>query len=213
MCFDNNKKIYVFSFYPVDKQSKTGGQARLQALLEGLNKKKLTPVFLISIFFLMLGLSFAAVPLYELFCRVTGFAGTTQVAKNKEAPKIVVNQVYKLRFDTNVGNQLEWDFFPEKNTLELKPGEVHNVKFNVQNLSQSESSGVASYNASPSSFGIYLSKIGCFCFEKQPLKPGEKKEFILSFFLDPKVVDDNKTKDISDVTLSYTFFSAEYYKK
>ena len=178
-----------------------------------LNKKRLTPIVLISIFFLMLGLSFAAVPLYELFCRVTGFAGTTQVAKNKEVPKIIVDQVYKLRFDTNIGNQLEWNFFPEKNTLELKPGEVHNVKFYVQNLSQFESSGVASYNASPSSFGIYLSKIGCFCFEKQPLKSGEKKEFILSFFLDPKVVDDNKTKDISDVTLSYTFFSAEYYKK
>ena len=178
-----------------------------------LNKKKLTPIILISIFFLMLALSFAAVPLYELFCRVTGFAGTTQVAKNKEVPKIVIDRVYKLRFDTNVGNQLEWNFFPEENTLELKPGEVHNVKFYVENLSQSESSGVASYNASPSSFGIYLSKIGCFCFEKQPLRPGEKKEFVLSFFLDPKVVDDNKTKDISDVTLSYTFFSAEYYKK
>ena len=178
-----------------------------------LNKKKLTPVVLVSIFVLMLGLSFAAVPLYELFCRVTGFAGTTQNAKNKEIPKIVINQIYKLRFDTNVGNQLEWNFFPEKNTLELKPGEVKNVKFYVENLSQAESAGVASYNASPSSFGKYLNKIGCFCFEKQPLKPGEKKEFVLSFFLDPKVVDDNKTKDISDVTLSYTFFSAEYYKK
>ena len=178
-----------------------------------LNKRKLTPVVLVSIFVLMLGLSFAAVPLYELFCRVTGFAGTTQIAKSKEVPKIVINQIYKLRFDTNVGNQLDWNFFPEKNTLELKPGEVHNVKFYIQNSGQSESSGVASYNASPSSFGIYLNKIGCFCFEKQPLKPGEKKEFILSFFLDPKVVDDNKTKDISDVTLSYTFFSAEYYKK
>ena len=178
-----------------------------------LNKKTLTPVVLVSIFFLMLGLSFAAVPLYELFCRVTGFARTTQNAKNKEIPKIVINQIYKLRFDTNVGNQLEWNFFPEKNTLELKPGEVKNVKFYVENLSQAESAGVASYNASPSSFGKYLNKIGCFCFEKQPLKPGEKKEFVLSFFLDPKVVDDNKTKDISDVTLSYTFFSAEYYKK
>ena len=178
-----------------------------------LNKRKLTPVVLVSIFVLMLGLSFAAVPLYELFCRVTGFAGTTQNAKNKEIPKIVINQIYKLRFDTNIGNQLEWNFFPEKNTLELKPGEVKNVKFYVENLSQAASSGVASYNASPTSFGKYLNKIGCFCFEKQPLKPGEKKEFILSFFLDPKVVDDNKTKDISDVTLSYTFFSAEYYKK
>ena len=178
-----------------------------------LNKRKITPVVLVSIFVLMLGLSFASVPLYELFCRVTGFAGTTQNAKNKEIPKVVINQIYKLRFDTNIGNQLEWNFFPEKNTLELKPGEVQNVKFYVEILSQSDSSGVASYNASPSSFGKYLNKIGCFCFEKQPLKPGEKKEFVLSFFLDPKVVDDNKTKDISDVTLSYTFFSAEYYKK
>ena len=177
-----------------------------------LNKRKLTPIILISIFVFMLGLSFAAVPLYELFCRVTGFAGTTQNAKNKEIPKIVINQIYKLRFDTNIGNQLEWNFFPEKNTLELKPGEVKNVKFYVENLSQAASSGVASYNASPTSFGKYLNKIGCFCFEKQPLKPGEKKEFILSFFLDPKVVDDNKTKDIADVTLSFTFFSSEYYK-
>ena len=178
-----------------------------------LNKKKLTPAILVSIFFLMLGLSFAAVPLYELFCRVTGFAGTTQNAKNKEFPKVVINQIYKLRFDTNVGSQLEWKFHPENNTLDLKPGEVKNVNFYVQNLSQSETAGVASFNASPSSFGIYLNKIGCFCFEKQTLKPGEKKEFVLTFFLDPKVVGDNKTKDISDVTLSYTFFSAKYYKK
>ena len=177
-----------------------------------LNKKKLTPIILVTIFLLMLGLSFAAVPLYELFCRVTGFAGTTQNATYKEAPKVVINQIYKLRFDTNVGSKLDWKFYPEKNTLDLKPGEVHNVNFYVQNLSESETAGVASFNVSPSSFGLYLNKIGCFCFEKQTLKPGEGKEFILSFFLDPKVVDDNKTKNITDVTLSFTFFSSEYYK-
>ena len=177
-----------------------------------LNKKKLTPIILVTIFFLMLGLSFAAVPLYELFCRVTGFAGTTQNAINKELPKVVINQAYKIRFDTNLGNKLDWKFYPEKNTLDLKPGEVHNVNFYVQNLSESETAGVASFNVSPSSFGLYLNKIGCFCFEKQTLKPGEGKEFILSFFLDPKVVDDNKTKNITDVTLSFTFFSSEYYK-
>jgi cytochrome c oxidase assembly protein subunit 11 len=151
--------------------------------------------------------------LYELFCRVTGFAGTTQNATNKEVPKVVINQFYKIRFDTNVGSKLDWKFYPEKNTLDLKPGAVHNVNFYVQNLSESETAGVASFNASPSSFGLYLNKIGCFCFEKQTLKPGEGKEFILSFFLDPKVVDDNKTKNITDVTLSFTFFSSEYYKK
>ena len=103
-------------------------------------------------------------------------------------------------------------FYSEKKTIDLKPGEVHNVNFYVENLGQTGTAGVSSFNVSPSSFGIYLNKIGCFCFEKQVLKPGEKREFTLSFFLDPKVVNDNKTKDISDVTLSFTFFSSEYYK-
>jgi cytochrome c oxidase assembly protein subunit 11 len=178
-----------------------------------LNKKKITPIILVSIFIFMLGLSFAAVPLYDLFCRVTGFGGTTQNASKKEIPKIVINQNYKMRFDTNTNGALDWKFYPEVNTLELKPGEVRTVKFNVENLSNKVTSGSASFNVSPSSFGVYLNKIGCFCFEKQTLKPGENQEFILTFFLDPKVVDDNKTKDIADVTLSFTFFSSDYYKK
>jgi len=178
-----------------------------------LNKKKLTPIVLVSIFFLMLALSFAAVPLYELFCRVTGFAGTTQNASNKELPKIIVDQNYKMRFDTNVHNTSSWKFYPEKNTIDLKPGEIHTVKFNVENPGNETSSGSASFNVSPSPFGIYLNKIGCFCFEKQTLKPNEKQEFVLTFFLDPKVVDDNKTKNIFDVTLSFTFFASDFYEK
>ena len=178
-----------------------------------LNKKKLTPIILVSIFLFMLGLSFAAVPLYDLFCRVTGFGGTTQNASQKELPTIVVDRNYKMRFDTNTNSSLNWKFYPEINTLDLKPGEIHTVKFNVKNESNSESSGSAAFNVSPSPFVIYLNKIGCFCFEKQTLKAGEKQEFILTFFLDPKVVDDNKTKDIADVTLSFTFFSSDYYKK
>ena len=178
-----------------------------------INKKNLTPIALVSIFIFMLGLSFAAVPLYELFCRVTGFGGTTQNSSNKPIPKIVVNQDYKMRFDTNINSKLNWKFSPEVNTLNLKPGEVHTVKFNVENTSNALSSGSASFNVSPSPFGIYLNKIGCFCFEKQTLKPNEKQEFVLTFFLDPKVVDDNKTKNISDVTLSFTFFASEFYEK
>ena len=92
-----------------------------------INKKKLTPIVLVSIFFLMLGLSFAAVPLYELFCRVTGFGGTTQNASNKEIPKIVINQNYKMRFDTNINGTLDWKFNSEFKTLDLKPGEIHNI--------------------------------------------------------------------------------------
>ena len=178
-----------------------------------INKKKLTPIILVSIFIFMLGLSFAAVPLYDLFCRVTGFGGTTQNASKKEIPKIVINQNFKMRFDTNSNGALDWKFFPEVNTIDLKPGEVHSVNFYVENQSQEETSGSASFNVSPSTFGIYLNKIGCFCFEKQTLKPGEKQKFVLTFFLDPKVVDDNKTKNVADVTLSFTFFSTDYYKK
>ena len=178
-----------------------------------LNKKKLTPIVLVAIFVFMLGLSFAAVPLYDLFCRVTGFGGTTQNALNKPLPTTIVDQNYTMRFDTNINGELSWKFYPEFNTINLKPGEIRTVKFNVINKSKESSSGSASFNVSPSTFGIYLNKIGCFCFEKQTLKAGEQKEFILTFFLDPKVVDDNKTKDIADVTLSFTFFSSDYYKK
>ena len=178
-----------------------------------IKKNTLTPLLLAGIFVIMLGLSFAAVPLYDLFCRVTGFGGTTQNAENKEIPNIVINQDYKIRFDTNSNSALDWKFYPEKNTISLKPGEVHTVKFFVENESNQPTSGSATFNVSPSPFGIYLNKIGCFCFEKQTLKPGQKRNFVLTFFLDPKVVDDNKTNNISDVTLSFTFFSSDYYKK
>ena len=178
-----------------------------------MNKKTLTPIILAGIFFLMLGLSFAAVPLYDLFCRVTGFGGTTQNAENKEIPKIVINQDYKIRFDTNSNGALDWKFYPEKNTLNLKPGEVHTVKFFVENESNKPTSGSATFNVSPSPIGIYLNKIGCFCFEKQTLEAGQKRNFVLTFFLDPKVVDDKKTNNIYDITLSFTFFSSDYYKK
>ena len=106
-----------------------------------MNKKTLTPIILAGIFFLMLGLSFAAVPLYDLFCRVTGFGGTTQNAENKEIPKIVVNQDYKIRFDTNSNGALDWKFYPEQNTISLKPGEVHTVKFFVENEKERLSPG------------------------------------------------------------------------
>ena len=141
---------------------------------------------------------------------VTLFSQTLLIS---DLEKINVNQEYKMRFDTNVHSTSDWKFYPEKNTLNLKPGQVHTVKFNVENPSNQSSSGSASFNVSPSQFGIYLNKVGCFCFEKQTLKAGEKQDFVLTFFLDPKVVDDNKTKDISDVTLSFTFFSSDYYKK
>jgi cytochrome c oxidase assembly protein subunit 11 len=172
--------------------------------------KTLTPILLAGIFVLMLGLSFAAVPLYDLFCRVTGFGGTTQVSK--EAPNIVLDKVVSVRFDTNVNN-LEWDFKAKSNVIDVKVGQVNRIEFEVENYGEDNSSGVASFNVSPASFGKYYSKLGCFCFEKQELKAGQKTTYVMTFYLDPELVNDPSTKYIHDVTMSYTFFSTEYYKQ
>tara|TARA_Y100000996_G_scaffold362800_1_gene306244 strand:+ start:1165 stop:1710 length:546 start_codon:yes stop_codon:yes gene_type:complete len=174
-----------------------------------MKKTTLTSLILSGIFVFMLGLSFAAVPLYDLFCRVTGFGGTTQISK--EAPKVVLDQVINVRMDTNVNSNLEWKFDVDKNKIDVRPGKVYRIKFNVQNLGSEPSSAVASYNVSPASFGQYFNKLGCFCFEKQTLNPGEKASYNLVFYLDPELVNDQKTVKVEDVTLSYTFFSSEYY--
>ena len=172
--------------------------------------KTLTPLLLAGIFILMLGLSFAAVPLYDLFCRVTGFGGTTQVSK--EAPKIVLDKVVSVRFDTNVNN-LPWDFKAKSNVMDVKVGQVNKIEFEVENYGDETTYGVASFNVSPSSFGKYYSKLGCFCFEKQELKPGEKATYVMTFYLDPELVNDPSTSKLEDVTMSYTFFSTDYYKQ
>ena len=175
-----------------------------------IKSKTLTPLLLAGIFVLMLGLSFAAVPLYDLFCRVTGFGGTTQVSK--EAPKIVLDKVVSVRFDTNVNN-LEWNFKAKSNVIDVKVGQVNRIEFEVENLGNETTHGVASFNVSPASFGKYYSKLGCFCFEKQELKAGEKATYVMTFYLDPDLVNDPTTKNVQDVTMSYTFFSTDYYKQ
>ena len=175
-----------------------------------IEKKKLTPLVLAGIFVLMLGLSYASVPLYEIFCKVTGFGGTTQVAN--KAPKIVLDKVVSVRFDTNVNN-LPWDFKAKSNVMDVKVGQVNKIEFEVVNYSDEPTAGVASFNVSPSSFGKYYSKLGCFCFEKQELKAGEKATFVMTFYLDPEMMNDPTVRNLEDVTMSYTFFSTDYYKQ
>ena len=175
-----------------------------------IKNKTLTPILLAGIFIFMLGLSFAAVPLYDAFCRLTGFGGTTQVSK--EPPKVVLNKIVSVRFDTNVNN-LTWDFKAKSNVIDVKVGQVNKIEFEVENYGESTTYGVASFNVSPSSFGKYYSKLGSFCFEKQELKAGEKATFVMTFYLDPELVNDPTTKNLEDVTMSYTFFSTDYYKK
>ena len=173
-----------------------------------IKKKTLTPIILAGIFCIMLGLSFAAVPLYDLFCRVTGFGGTTQTAT--EIPKIVLDKKISVRFDTNI-NKLPWNFKVKTNVVDVNIGQVNKVEFEVENYSDETTHGIASFNVSPSSFGKYFNKLGCFCFEKQKLEAGQKAKYLMVFYLDPEMVNDLSTKNIEDVTLSYTFFSSDYY--
>ena len=167
-----------------------------------IEKKKLTPLVLAGIFVLMLGLSYASVPLYEIFCKVTGFGGTTQVAN--KAPKIVLDKVVSVRFDTNVNN-LPWDFKAKSNVMDVKVGQVNKIEFEVENYGDDTTYGVATFNVSPSSFGKYNSKLGCFCFEKQELKAGEKATYVMTFYLDPELVNDPTVKNLQDVTMSVSY--------
>jgi cytochrome c oxidase assembly protein subunit 11 len=174
-------------------------------------KNKIKPIYLVIIFFLMLGLSYASVPLYELFCKATGFGGTPKVSKL--APNVIVNHNITTRFDTNVAKGLFWEFKADKNKEIIKPGQVSTVKFKVKNLGNEPSTAVATFNVTPESAGQYFNKISCFCFEQQTLKAKETQEFEVAYFIDPKIADDLSTKEINDITLSYTFFDVANFKR
>lgn len=159
------------------------------------------------IFFGMVGAAFAAVPLYRAFCQATGFGGTTQKAEANTTTTI--DQTVQVTFDTNVGAGLPWEFVPEQRTQDVKLGETHLAYFKVTNTANVPTTGRAAYNVLPEQAGAYFSKIECFCFTDQTLKPGETLEFPVVFFIDPQFAKDFDTKDASAVTLSYTFYPSE----
>jgi cytochrome c oxidase assembly protein subunit 11 len=152
---------------------------------------------------LMIGASFAAVPLYDLFCRVTGFAGTPVVATG--APGEVLDRTITVRFDANVGRGLPWRFEPEARSVEARLGEVVTVYYAVVNQAARETVGIASYNVTPEQTGGYFAKINCFCFTEQRLKPNERREMAVVFYLDPALARDSDQRDLNTITLSYTF--------
>jgi cytochrome c oxidase assembly protein subunit 11 len=153
---------------------------------------------------LMVGASYAAVPLYDWFCRTTGFAGTTQVAT--AAPSQVLDRTVTVRFDANVGAGLPWRFVPEKNSIEAKLGEVITFDYIVTNQAARETLGTAAYNVAPLNYGAYFQKINCFCFSEQRMKPGETRTMTVVFYVDPAMADDPDTKIRDTITLSYTFY-------
>jgi cytochrome c oxidase assembly protein subunit 11 len=152
----------------------------------------------------MVGVSFAAVPLYSWFCRTTGFGGTTQVAST--APEEISGRAVTVRFDSNVAPGLPWSFEPERRTIDVRLGEVVTVYYVVRNESARVTSGQAGYNVTPPTTGTYFEKINCFCFTQQTLQPGEKREMAVVFYVDPKLGNDSEQNAVNNITLSYTFF-------
>jgi cytochrome c oxidase assembly protein subunit 11 len=152
----------------------------------------------------MVGVSFAAVPLYSWFCRTTGFGGTTQVAKS--APDQLAGRVITVRFDSNVAPGLPWSFEPERRTIDVRLGEVVTVYYAVRNESARVTTGQAGYNVAPPTVGAYFEKINCFCFTQQTLQPGEKRDMAVVFYVDPKLAEDAEQNVVNNITLSYTFF-------
>jgi len=154
----------------------------------------------------MVGLAFASVPLYRLFCEATGFDGTT--GRAKQAPGAVAGQV-SVRFDANVDPKLAWRFEPEQERVAVKPGARTQIYYDATNLTARTITGQAVYNVSPTQAGKYFNKIACFCFTEQTLKAGEHVRMPVVFFVDPKLRTDPDTRDIDEITLSYTFYPVE----
>ncbi|HOP19987.1 MAG TPA: cytochrome c oxidase assembly protein [Parvularculaceae bacterium] len=155
----------------------------------------------------MVGMSFAAVPLYRAFCQVTGFGGTTQRAEN--ATGEVLERQVTVRFDANTAQDIPWRFKPEQPTQKLHIGETGLAFFSAENLSSKPVSGRAAFNVTPAKAGVYFKKIECFCFTEQTLAPGEKVDMPVTYFIDPKIAKDINLDDVETITLAYTFFPSD----
>ena len=154
----------------------------------------------------MVGLGFAAVPLYRLFCQVTGFAGTTGRADAADVPWKPAAGKVMVRFDANTHSGLPWRFRPEKMTEEVRIGERQMAFYIAENLSDHPVTGRATYNVSPDQAGGHFKKIDCFCFTEQTLQPGERVRMPVIYFVDPAILKDGDAKDVQQITLSYTFY-------
>ncbi len=155
----------------------------------------------------MLGMAYAAVPLYDLFCRVTGYGGTPQTADAAPA-HIASERTILIRFDANTQRDLPWVFEAPKQRFHLRIGESGLAFFTAENKSARPVTGVATFNVTPEKAAIYFSKIDCFCFSEQTLAPGESVDMPVSFFIDPEILTDTHANDVTEITLSYSFFES-----
>ncbi len=181
-------------------------------MTEKSSKNSKTAIKLSFIVVFMIGLSFASVPLYSLFCQVTGFGGTT-VQGAGELPSDVINRDMVVHFNTDLDPKLPWSFKPEQKNIGLKVGESKLVFFDVKNNSGKVTYGTSTFNVTPHKMGEYFVKTECFCYEEQMVKAGEVVKMPVSFYIDPQIMEDENLDDVKYVTLSYNFFETETYKK
>jgi cytochrome c oxidase assembly protein subunit 11 len=152
----------------------------------------------------MVGAAYASVPLYRLFCQVTGFDGTPQRAV--QPASVVLDRTMTVRFDANVAPGFPWRFEPVQTTLDVKIGETALAFYRATNVSDRAVTGTATFNVFPEQAAVFFNKLECFCFKEQVLEPGQSVEMPVSFFIDPQIVDDKDARGTSHITLSYTFF-------
>ncbi len=155
----------------------------------------------------MVGLSYAAVPLYRIFCQVTGYGGTTQVAT--ESPQTVLERTITVRFDANVSRDMDWSFRPAQRSIELKVGETALAFYRAVSESSSDTMGTATFNVTPLAAGQYFNKVECFCFTEQKLTAGQTVDMPVTFFIDPEIDNDPDLEKLTTITLSYTFYPME----
>ncbi|MGD1934899.1 MAG: cytochrome c oxidase assembly protein [Candidatus Phaeomarinobacter sp.] len=152
----------------------------------------------------MVGMAYAAVPLYDLFCRVTGYGGTTQMSA--EYSDVILDRVVTVRFDANTNRDLNWGFKPQQVSTDVNVGADGLAFYTAQNLSDRPVVGTATYNVTPQKAGQYFAKVECFCFTEQLLMPGESIDMPVTFYVDPAIAEDPNMDDVSTITLSYTFY-------
>ena len=161
-------------------------------------------VVCVGFFVGMIGMAYAAVPLYDMFCRVTGYNGTTQ--RVEQYSQTVLDKEITVRFDANIANGLGWDFKPKQREVTLKIGETIQVAYEATNITSRPLGGRATFNVTPQAAGAYFMKVECFCFTDTELAPGETMDMPVVFYVDPAIVDVPELKNINTITLSYTFF-------
>ncbi len=182
------------------------------SMQDGLDRKLKRTLFgCIGLVAVMVGAAYAAVPLYSLFCKLTGFAGTPLIAS--ENGSVVGSKQFLVQFDSNVAPGLAWRFAPEQPKLEVRVGETMTVFFRITNLSDRETTGMATYNVQPELIAPYFNKLQCFCFNEMVLKPHESVDVPVVFFIDPEAAKNRDLDKIAAISLSYTFFASKRTEK